>query len=402
MSSVAYYAAGLIAITATLAKLLIARKRSPGLRYLCGALLCLGLSAAMLAPDTLQLGARIEPTPNLTRLVGNGLSAGAVFCMVGVLAYAAHAAEPARRRMRIHNYVFVSTLVAMAVLLVSARTRFTVDFVNVYATHPIVAAYEVVFLAYATWGMVGVVLLMQRVVNHATNAFLRAGLWVVAVGTSFGIGWSLCKITITLIKATTKRPIPIEGEVSTFLSAAAILLIALGATMTAWAPRAVHPLVWLRARWTYRRIEPLWAALHAATPDLELQRPDAGIKFRLYRRIVEIRDSSLALRVHFHPDVPAWAEQAARTAGITSETSIAAVAEAASLAGALEAHRVGHRYHADGSTAPTPFDVDPDISAEARWLVRVADAFTRSPVVEAVRQRVRAELCVSDRESPAV
>jgi hypothetical protein len=350
----------------------------------------------------LRFGASIEPTPNLTRLIGNGLLAGAAYCMIGVLAYAAHAAEPARRRMRTQIYVFVGTIVTMAVLLVSARTRFTVDFVNVYATHPVVAAYEVVFLAYATWGMVGVVLLVQRVVSHATSAFLRAGLRVVAAGTLFGVGWSLWKITITLLKVTTKRPMPVESAVSTSLSAVAVLLIALGSTMTVWAPRAVHPLVWLRARHTYRRIEPLWTALHAATPDLELQRHDAGMEFRLYRRIVEIRDSSLALRVHFHPDVPAWANHAARTAGLTSESSIAAVAEAASLAGALEAHRVGHRYHANGSTAPTPLDLDPDIGAEARWLVRVADAFTRSPIVESIRQRVRAELCVTDRKSPAV
>lgn len=407
MADLAYYLAGAIAILAATLKLAKARglPRSTGLSYLAAELVSIGIAAILLAPSTLRFCARLEPLPNLTRLIGNVLTTVSVFCMLGVLAYASQSAQTARRQLRGQAYVLITTTIAMSALLISARTRFTVDFVNVYATHPLVVAYEVVFLAYVTWAMVGVMRLVYQVAGQAGSAFLRAGLRIQVVGATIGLTWALWKITVTLLKATTKLSIPVEGEVSSLLSAIAVLLIVLGATTPAWGPRASRPIAWLRARQAYRRIEPLWSALHAAVPDLELQLPDASPELRLYRRIVEIRDTSLTLRVHFHPAVPIWADKAARDAGIDNERTIAVVIEAANLACALEAHRAGHRYHADGSTAASPRDLDADIDIETRWLVQVSDAFANSSIVESIRRRVRDELgtsAVSDRESPSV
>jgi hypothetical protein len=403
MADLAYYVAALVAIATAVVKLLRAGQRPypEGVRYLCGAQICLGLAAATLAPGTLRLGSHIEPIPNLTRLIGNSLAAAAVFGMLGVLAFAAHPSDIARRRMQVHRYVLAVALVAMAVLLVSARTRFTVDFVNVYATQPAVAAYEVVFLAYATWGLVGVVLLVRQIADQAQDAFLRIGLRLLAVGALVGLGWSSWKLAVTILKATTSDPVPLEGEVSSLLSAVAVFMFAVGATLTAWGPQVAHPVLWLRARRATRRIEPLWTALHAAVPELAFDYPGAGAEFRLYHRIVEIRDTSLALRVYFHRDADRWASHEARSAGMT-DAAVAAVAEAASLAAALEAHRVGHRYHDNPSTAPTPHQLDADIDAEARWLARVSAAFTNSPIVEAVRQRIRAELTATYLNHPGL
>lgn len=154
MTSVAYYVAAIIAILAAVTKWVQTRKppRRPGVLYLCGVLVCLGLAATALAPATLRLGSHIEPTPNLTRLVGNVLALGAVFCMLRMLAQTIRPADA--RRTAFQACVLAVVIAAMTVLLVLAHTRFTVDFVNVYASHPIIVAYEVVFLAYATWGSV--------------------------------------------------------------------------------------------------------------------------------------------------------------------------------------------------------------------------------------------------------
>ncbi|HEX5115762.1 MAG TPA: MAB_1171c family putative transporter [Pseudonocardiaceae bacterium] len=393
MTNLAYYVAALIAVATAVLKV-VRSGRPPypeGVSYLCGAQICLGLSAATLAPATLRLGSLIEPIPNLTRLIGNSLAAAAVFGMLGVLAFAAHPPDTAHRRMRVHRYVLGVALIAMTVLLVSARTRFTVDFVNVYATRPAVVAYEAVFLAYATWGLIGVVLLVRQIADQAQDAFLRVGLRLLALGAVVGLGWSSWKLAVSILKATTGDPVPLEGEVSSLLSAVAVLLFAVGATLTAWGPQVAHPVLWLRVRRANRRIEPLWSALHAAMPELAFDYPGAGLEFRMYHRIVEIRDTSLALRVCFHPDAHRWASDDARSAGLT-DTATAAVTEAASLAAALEAHRAGHRYHDNPSTAPTPHQLDADINAEARWLAKVSSAFTNSPIVEDVRGRVRAEL----------
>jgi hypothetical protein len=392
MDDLAYYLAGVVTLVAAVAKFLQSRgqPRRPGLLYLCGLLLALGLAAILLAPATLRLGAALEPIPNLTRLIGNELAAGAVFCLLGLLAHAAYGDDTARRRMRVQAWVLAGAATAMAALFLSTRTTFTVDFVNAYATQPAIAAYEIVFLLYATWGLVADIVLVTRVATHAQKAFLRTGLWLGLLGAWFGLAWSLWKISVSLLKVTTGDPVPLESEISSLLSAIAILFVALGATMTAWGPRAAHPVVWWNARRRHRRLAPMWAAVHVAVPDVAFEPPGASMEFRLYRRIVEIRDSGLALARYVHPDVPAWVGAAAADAGITVEDELAALVEAADLASALEAHAVGH--HFGGSALNRPHALAADIDAEAKWLVRVSVAFARSPIVESVRQRVREEL----------
>lgn len=405
MADLAYYVAGLIAVLAAAAKLAQSRQRPrpPGLLYLSAGLLFLGLSSVMLAPTSLRLGAGVEPIPNLTRLIGNALTAGAGFCIVAVLAHAAHGADVAVRRIRVQIWILGATVAVMTVLLIAARTRFTVDFVNVYATHPLVVAYELVFLSYATWALAGIVVLVHQVARHAQRAFLRTGLRVLTAGAMIGLLWSLWKISMTLARAISHRPTPFEAEVSSLLSAISVLLFTAGTTLTAWGPRAVHPAKWLRARRIYRRIEPLWSAVSDAVPHVEFKHPGAGMEFRLYHRIVEIRDCSLALRGYFHPDVPNWVRSALAERATTEDDS-AVLIEAANVAGALEAHRVGHQFHVAPSDVGAPHKLDADIDVEARWLTRVADAFAHSAVVASVRQRVRDELSagtVSGRESPS-
>jgi hypothetical protein len=343
-----------------------------------------------LAPNTLKAVAAVEPVPNLTRLVGNSLTLLAVFSMVGVLTHAAQPADRARRSMRTQVVILVVSLVVMNMLFLSANTQFTVDFVDVYGSRPLIAAYELVFLSYASWGLIRLLLFAYPVARQSEQQFLRAGLRLVAAGAVVGLGWSLGKIVATVLKATTKQPVPIEGIMSSILSATAVALIALGATLTAWAPWITRPLRWLGAYHTCRQIEPLWSALRCAVPDV-VRHPAKDVEFRLYRKVIEIRDSQLALRVFFHPQVTAWTATAAHANGIDGD-DLAILMEAAVIAAALEAQRIGHRYQSDSCTVPELRPLAPSIDAEARWLIRVSAAFTRSPIVAAIRQRVRAEL----------
>lgn len=396
MDDLAYYLAGVLTLVAAAVKLGHARARTPGVFYLCGLLGFLGLAAITLAPTTLRLSASVEPVPNVTRLVGNLLAIGAVFCLLGMLAHAAYPIETARRRMRGQVWVLAAAAIAMTTLFLAARTTFTVDFVNAYATEPVVAAYEVVFLSYASWGIMADIILVTRVARDAHRSFVRSGLWVGLTGAWFGLAWALWKISVTLTKVTTERSVPLEGEVSSLLSAAAILFVALGATVTAWGPHVAHPVLWWHARLRYRRIEPLWSALHAAVPDVEFQPPGAGMEFRLYHRIVEIRDSGLLLRRYFHPRVQEWVDAETSRLDITDEDERAVLAEAAALAAALEARAANHPFGGQASSSPA---LDADIDVEAAWLSRVTHAFTSSPVVETVRRRVRDDLPFGDHES---
>ena len=69
-------------------------------------------------------------------------------------------------------------------------------------------------------------------------------------------------------------------------------------------------LIWTRCGlWlAYWRLRPLWAALLQAVPDVELpaeRGAGVGIRWRLLRRVIEIRDAELALRPYWRADVAA-------------------------------------------------------------------------------------------------
>jgi hypothetical protein len=93
----------------------------------------------------------------------------------------------------------------------------------------------------------------------------------------------------------------------------------------------------------------------------------------------------------FHPQVASWTERAAHLTGVDGK-ELPVLVEAAIIAAALEAQHADHRYHDDLSTAPELRPIAPGIDAEARWLIKVSAAFTRSPIVAAIRYRVREEL----------
>ncbi|OLF14675.1 DUF6545 domain-containing protein [Actinophytocola xanthii] len=101
------------------------------------------------------------------------------------------------------------------------------------------------------------------------------------------------------------------------------------------------------------------------------------VEFRLYRRIIEIRDAVLTLRPYVDEQVANTARESAAAAGLDRDGQ-EAVVEAATLAAALRA-KADNRVNGDAAppTAVRPADID----EEARWLTGVADAYRRSPVV---------------------
>jgi hypothetical protein len=172
-----------------------------------------------------------------------------------------------------------------------------------------------------------------------------------------------------------------EDTLSAVLGAACVLAGMVGTTYSAWAAVAARPLRWIRARQDYRALEPLWRELHAAVPVIALDPgrvPPWRASFALYRRVIEIRDGILALRIHHHPDVPDW------TSGCDPAT-----AEAAAIAAALEAHRAGRRFPPRSNQGTQV--LEPTLDAETAWLTLVARELARSPTVARIRRRAAGE-----------
>ncbi len=173
------------------------------------------------------------------------------------------------------------------------------------------------------------------------------------------------------------------------LAALSVGLAGAGATLSVWGPALATPFRLIGMYRTYRRIEPLWAALREAVPGIALDPGPGmpgGVEFALYRRVIEIRDGHLALRPYFDPDLPPVAEAEARKAKVP-EARVAATVEAATLAAALAASEAGRRYAPDD--VPATYLDEPDIATEAAWLVEVTRAWRRSAVVGRVRDRAR-------------
>ncbi|MEV6524291.1 MAB_1171c family putative transporter [Longispora sp. NPDC051575] len=357
-----------------------------GLRYLCGAIVCSGAAAAVLAPNTVVLTTRYEVVPHTSLMVGNGLIMGASLCLALLSRTVQHSRRAGSRQPLVPLLAFLVSYTVMIVLVYSETTESTTHFSDLYGDRPAIAIATVICLSYIGWGMSTFFLLIGHYLRHAEEPVLRFGLRVVASGTLFGLAWVAWTAARAVGRMLQYHPhIEHPPPVSTLLGAMAVLLWALGATLSAWGSTLVRPYRWLRALHGYRALGPLWSALHAEFPEIALERStsrlpwDAG--FALYRRVIEIRDAHLALRGYFHPDVSAWVRGQDPT-----------VAEAARVAAALVAHAAGHRYLA--SPAP-PHEVGPTVESEAAWLIGVTRAFTDSRTVADIRRRVQAELGVT-------
>ena len=126
-----------LAVAVATYKLLRVRGKpgADGIRYLCAFFLCIGLGLAVMAPPVLTAVSRIEPVPNLGRLVGNGLEMLAAY-FLGALGRSIARPADTRRWLRRHAVLLAGALTLMGVLLTTADTEFTLNFVNVYSRDP--------------------------------------------------------------------------------------------------------------------------------------------------------------------------------------------------------------------------------------------------------------------------
>jgi hypothetical protein len=254
-----------------------------------------------------------------------------------------------------------------------------------------VALYLAVYLGAAAAGQAGIVRMGWRYARIARRRWLRHGLRVTVAGAVCGLLFCACKawfVTGVLLGVEFR---PAETSAPLFGSLAALLEVG-GLTLPAWGPRLAGLRAAVLRYAAYRQLTPLWRELYRATPQIALVPPRrygdwliTDVSFRLYRRVIEIRDGRLALRPHFDPDVAAAARQLGRAAGLTGR-SLDATVEAAVLAAAIRAKGRDQRT-ADALPITAALLDGPggsDLSEEIRWLVPVSRALARSRVVRGV------------------
>jgi hypothetical protein len=206
-------------------------------------------------------------------------------------------------------------------------------------------------------------------------------------GTGCGLAFLAAQAVMLAADETGRSLDRLDGSVALPLEMGTEVLLLAGVMIPAAGDRLGALVRWAGDCRSYRRLRPLWLALHETDPGLSLvPHGDArfwhrDVGFLLYRQVIEIRDGQLALRPYVHPDASEVARALGRRAGLPEEEVRAAV-EAATIAAGIAAKARGH--DAGGAPpAPPPPPVGPDLDAEVTWLTKVSRAFATSPVVPA-------------------
>jgi hypothetical protein len=266
-----------------------------------------------------------------------------------------------------------------------------VDFDVHYADTPYIREFLLVYVVLFVVGMIGLAFMCWRYAKAVHRPWLRRGLRVVAVGAVFGLGYALPKGASLAWDMFGTSPLHfISVNVAPMFASIAAWLFAAGFTMPAWGVGLDNARERLTQYRAYRQLHPLWKALTHAFPevvlfpDLHPDNPRRALReddlpFMVRRMVFEIRDAQLALRPYTCPAVAESARELCEEQQVPAEEAEALV-EATQIKAALRAMEAGGDSHHPAAAPHDP--ADGDMTAERDWLIRVADAFLRSDLIE--------------------
>jgi uncharacterized protein DUF6545 len=166
-----------------------------------------------------------------------------------------------------------------------------------------------------------------------------------------------------------------RGGVISVQEAEAFAFLALGRPRSRWFPLAAwHDL---------RRLAPLSTGLGMtvrAEKGMARYGVRPSIRYRLYQRVIGIRDAMLTLEPYRDERVAAEARAAAQAAGLADDELTAAV-EAAVIDAAIRQKATGHLPHRPDSSTREPSGTGIDLRSETAWLVLMSRAWTRTQSV---------------------
>jgi hypothetical protein len=359
---------------------------SPFLRVVCVALALATISALAGIPVVLTF---LETTTGIPAIwVIGPLVATCAAIQASVLLWSTSLRD-ARRRILIRVAPYGTAITVMIVLVRLARGHITAsDMVEnqkdpepLWGVTPYLRDAVLVYLAAMTFAFADTALHFIRSAKLVDRHWMRRGLLTLATGSMTFLLY-LLTMAAFFVALRFGVSLPALHDGSVLAAAIGALILGVGTALPVLGPR------WDRML-AYRRLGPLWLAVRQATPTVVLEplwsaRIDAWnpwhLDYRLYRRVIEIRDGALALRHYFDPDVAVRVRRLAAIAELPAalvDTTI----EAAQLSSAIQARVAGHK--PDGqSWRPPSVGSGGDLDAELASLVPLARAFTASPIVK--------------------
>ncbi|MEV7025419.1 MAB_1171c family putative transporter [Kitasatospora sp. NPDC093558] len=407
--------------------------RNRELQILCLSIATFAAPFVLASPHVYMGIDRLLGVPNIATLI---IYVCVAVCVSGFIALLVSWSS-AQSGMRVRHWIGVgyslTTIVAMTVFFFLGNVdgvEHPVDFDVTFAEVPYISVFLLSYQLLFTTSMVMLIVLCRRYAAAVDRPWLRRGLRTVALGAFFGLGYGVPKILNMLWDQIGTSPLHTVSSIAAPLSASvSALLFSVGFTMPAWgegADRLRDLVVSYRA---YKRLYPLWHDLATAFPELVLLPPNdrqqpwsarallarPAIEIRegrmtlaprggqqgdnqqadslqdldllVARQRVEIRDAQLRLRPYYTDTAADAARDLARGRDLAPDEVEAAV-EAAQVSVALRTHAAGAPVPAPAPGRHEPVAVDP--AEEVAFLVKVAVAYTSSPVVAAVTDRFAA------------
>lgn len=379
-----YGAVGLFAFTAFLWRTGLALRNpgSPARWAVAFAILAAGIGFEAAVPRIYTWIDGVSGVPNLASLVVYGAIAGAVLAQVVWTGYMVADREPHAGMARRVLVLPVLVPVVLAALFAAAPVHdesHPTDFDHHYAKVPSAAVFLGVYLAVYSAALVRIIVLCRRWMGEVDRIWLRRGLRMLALGSTVALAYSAGKV-IAIGAAWSGIDLRrLDTEIAPAFASLGAAVMLIGYLCPSLAPWLLDATARLRA---LSRLRPLWLALREVDPELAHppDRHGAAARDRLYRRVIEIRDWLLRLQPHLSAEAGTIAERLATELAIPARGRAAAI-EAARIAAALRAHRLG--------LPPTGEDEsfretgEPTLAAERAWLVEVAVQFDRGPLVSA-------------------
>lgn len=361
--------------------------RNPALRAICAAFGFCALGFTLVTGVVFRPIDTVVGIPNLTKLFVHGSMVLYSAYVLRLLAFWRYSDVEARMRGRVPLMLGSLAVGAMTALILLApiHDAYTIHFWKSFAGRDYMFWYLTIFLVSFSAALLAIGRHSWRYGNDAGHSpWLRRGLRVTAIGAYVTLGYCLCRGTFLFALQAHVRIQPLVDLAQPFASLGETLCF-VGLTMPSWGPRLTSLRMRRDQLHSFRALYPLWSALYQAFPAIVLHPPagpeyDRGaagdVDYRLYRRMIEIRDGLLLLRPHL--------SQHDGGAGLGTATR-----ESFQQRSTLEAQRIHRglsaRLRDERPDTPAGIigfsgaDTDTD---ELAWLVAVSCAFARLPALD--------------------
>jgi hypothetical protein len=253
------------------------------------------------------------------------------------------------------------------------------------------AAASLVLLSFHCPALGRITALAWRCSRRIPVRYVRVGLLAVATGAAAELALILAGAAEIITAACGALAYaPVVNVVGVAQGVVVIQVIA-GATVTAWFPAVLSASRDCQAWAAWFRLRPLWALLVAAAPGVQLPaQPGTRLnaRYRLHRRMIEIRDAELALRPFRDSRTAQDAADAVISAGLP-EDEHDAVIEAVMIVTALRMRQSGTPACGGRDGGCILSEPSNDLESEAVRLLLVARAIRHSPIVRRAASRHR-------------